>query len=241
MRAHVVHHNDVLKRAEDTFGDIYFVGLGVFQSIIAAKLFEVAFASIDWWQRNGFIGTTDFLTASSTCIRFLTSGLLIACVMFSYWWWVVLVRRQPRMRDIFRPFSMGFCQFGQIIFIQNPSMWCLWVGLFCIMAFFALWNSGARLMENQFLGVQNNVLPIDVPFFRRWMFNPMAGCAVVGSILGISAFAVAHLKPRIFVGHEPGLRLLAAGTLGGCVLVYALMERRFLNELQKTLPFESPP
>src|ERR1700688_1066809 len=91
----------IRERAAASFGDIYFVLLAIFQSIVAAKLFDRFWEMQDLWR-----SVPNFTVVS---LHFFVSASLIVCVMFSYWWWVIFVRARPHTRDILLPLGMGFC------------------------------------------------------------------------------------------------------------------------------------
>ena len=221
--------DEITQRAGNAFSDIYFVGLGVFQSIVAGRVCERFF---DYDEHVKFSAD-----AVLVYLHFGFTALLIPCVMFSYWWWVVLVQRRPQLLDIVLPFSAGFCEFGQIQHVEITSKWGLWVGLFCFVGLFALIRSFRGMREMRIIKSGDQQVVRVARLFGRWGAS-MATATLVGGITGVAGYAIAALKWPVIADNAVLARFAYSLTLMVMALGYVLVERWYLNRFQQLVPME---
>jgi hypothetical protein len=225
-----IYMKDITDRAGNAFSDIYFVGLGVFQSIVAGQVCERFFE----YEAHAEMSAHTVLIY----LHFALSALQIPCVMFSYWWWVVLVQRRPQLMDIMLPFAAGFCEFGQIQHVEVTSKWGLWVGLLCFIGLFALIRSFRGMCETRIFESEDQRKVVRVArLFGRWGVS-MATVTLLGGIAGVAGYAMAGSNWPLLRDHAVIARFAYSITLIVLALGYVLVERWYLNRFQEVVPFE---
>jgi hypothetical protein len=140
------------------------------------------------------------------------------------------------LRDILLQFAMGFCQFGQIRYIESSGAWGARIGMHCLFAFLALTNSAVRLRELRMEGLDSHKW--DILVHDKW-FVRTASCAIGGFFVGLIGFMFSRFAQDAIANHVEHLRWLSLIMISLLIFTYVLFEREFLRAVGRLVSFEN--